>query len=79
MISGVWIELSDFREVLGLRLPHRVSSSNERTGASISVIESVKRFEGDTAALFSRPESPCPTRDLSFCSQFSARRRRMGR
>jgi len=51
-------ELSDFRKVLGLRLPHHLSTRNEHTGVTSLEVESVKQLHGDTAALFSRPDAP---------------------
>lgn len=47
-------ELGEVRTVLGLRLPHRVSSSNEHSGAMILRVESVKKAAGDPATLFGR-------------------------
>lgn len=47
-------ELSDFRRALGLRLPHRMRTEDEHSGATIFEVESVKKAEGDPAALFSR-------------------------
>lgn len=49
-------ELSDYRKALGLRLPHRVSASNEHAGATIFEVETVKKAEGDPATLFRRAE-----------------------
>jgi CubicO group peptidase (beta-lactamase class C family) len=48
-------ELGEFRKVLGLRLPHRVSTSNEHSGPTIFEVEVVKKAEGDPAALFTGP------------------------
>lgn len=49
-------EVGDYRTALGLRLPHRVSSSNEHSGATIFEVESVKKAQGDPATLFGRPK-----------------------
>ncbi|MCX4247553.1 serine hydrolase [Paraliomyxa miuraensis] len=49
-------EVGEYRKALGLELPHRVSSFNEHSGATIFEIESVKKAEGDLATLFGRPK-----------------------
>lgn len=48
-------ELGDFRTQLGIRLAHRVSSSNEHAGPTIFEVESVKKASGDPTALFTGP------------------------
>jgi hypothetical protein len=49
-------ELGDHRKVLGgLRLPFRMSTSNEHAGATIFTVESVKPVKGDPSALFVGP------------------------
>ena len=47
-------ELSDFRRALGLRLPHRIRTQNEHSGATIFEVDSVKKVQGDAAPLFAR-------------------------
>jgi CubicO group peptidase (beta-lactamase class C family) len=56
-IGGIPIEgeLGNYRKALGLRLPFRVSSSNEHSGATIFEVESVKPVEGDRSQLFAGP------------------------
>jgi len=49
-------ELSDYRRVLGLNLPHRVSTTNVHSGPTILKVEAVKKFEGDRATFFARQE-----------------------
>jgi CubicO group peptidase (beta-lactamase class C family) len=48
-------ELGDYRKALGLRLPFRISTFNEHSGATILEVDGVKRIEGDTTALFAGP------------------------
>lgn len=48
-------ELGEFRKVLGLRLPHRISSTNEHSGPTILEVESVEQVKGDPAQLFRGP------------------------
>lgn len=57
-IGGIPVEaeLGDYRKALGgLRLPYRMSSSNEHSGPTIFEVEKVKPVEGDQAPLFAGP------------------------
>lgn len=48
-------ELGEYRKALGLRLPFRMSSSNEHSGDTIFEVEKVTKVEGDRAPLFVGP------------------------
>jgi CubicO group peptidase (beta-lactamase class C family) len=48
-------ELGDYRRALGVRMPFRMSTDNEHTGATILEVETVKPFEGDRSQLFVGP------------------------
>lgn len=48
-------EQADHRSVLGLRIPHRVTSDNEHSGPTIFEVEAVKKLADDPAAWFTGP------------------------
>jgi hypothetical protein len=48
-------ELGDYRRALGVRMPFRMSTDNEHTGATILEVETVKPFTGDRSQLFVGP------------------------
>jgi hypothetical protein len=56
-IGGIPLEneLGDYRKALGLRLPFRMTSSNEHSGESIFEVEKVEPVKGDRAPLFVGP------------------------
>lgn len=45
-------ELSDYRRVMGLQIPHRLTNENVHSGATIFEVETVTKAEGDPATLF---------------------------
>lgn len=48
-------ELGDYRKALGLRLPFRMSTFNEHSGATIIEVEAVKQVKGELDPLFTGP------------------------
>lgn len=56
-IGGIPLEneLGDYRKALGLRLPFRMSSSNEHSGPTFFEVEAVKPVKGDRTELFVGP------------------------
>ncbi len=49
------LEFDGYRRAAGLRLPHRMRSSNVHSGATIFEVETVRKAKGDPAVLFGRP------------------------